>query len=80
MSTSVDNTIPTRAVQCFPNNKPWTTSSDLEELLHKRSALRDGVQRELEVRLRQSKEAYSTSKSCMRASSSKTTCGMCGQE
>ena len=58
MSTSVDNTIPTRAVQCFPNNKPWTTSSDLEELLHKRSAFRDGVQRELEVRLRQSMEAY----------------------
>lgn len=51
-------------MRCFPNNKPWITS-DLMELLNKKRPFWAGdrelprsVQRELKVRLRESKEAY----------------------
>ncbi|MBN3320364.1 COX7C oxidase, partial [Atractosteus spatula] len=61
----VDNTIPTKDLHCFPNNKPWITS-DLKALLNdkKRHFRREDkeevkrVQRELKQKLRESKEAY----------------------
>ncbi|MBN3324503.1 SYT4 protein, partial [Atractosteus spatula] len=61
----VDNTIPTKDVHCFSNNKPWITS-DLKALLNdKKRAFRRGdkeevkrVQRELKQKLRESKDAY----------------------
>ena len=57
--------VPARQVCCFPNNEPVITK-DLKELLNKKKqafTLRDkgllrSVQRELKVRLRESKEAY----------------------
>ena len=61
----VDSIIPSRTVKCFPNNKPWFTT-DLRELLNrKKRAFRNRdreeqrtVQKELKVKLRESKEAY----------------------
>ena len=49
---SVDNTISTRTVRCFPNNKPWIT----RDLKHDRRVFREGdkellrsVQKQLKV-------------------------------
>ena len=61
----MDNTIPTKEVRCYPNNKPWVTS-DLKALLNeKKRAFRSGdraelkrVQRELKHSIRESKEKY----------------------
>ena len=61
----IDNTIPTKKVQCYPNNKPWVTS-DLKALLNqKKRAFRSGdraelkrVQRELKRGIRESKDVY----------------------
>ncbi|XP_072543920.1 uncharacterized protein [Salminus brasiliensis] len=60
-----DTIVPVRRVRCFPNNKPWITK-DLKKLLNKkRHAFQSkdkeqlrSVQKELKVRLRESKEAY----------------------
>ena len=61
----VDNTILTRTVRCFPNNKPWTTCN-LKELLNKKKrAFGEGnrellrsLQKQLKVKIRDNKEAY----------------------
>ncbi|CAJ1081508.1 uncharacterized protein LOC121656906 [Xyrichtys novacula] len=61
----IDNTIPTKEVRCYPNNKPWITS-DLKALLNeKKRAFRSGdraelkrVQKELKYSIRESKDIY----------------------
>ncbi|KAL0158830.1 hypothetical protein M9458_046906, partial [Cirrhinus mrigala] len=61
----VENTVPSRRVWCFPNNKPWVTS-DLKALLNeKKRAFLSGdkeelrrVQRELKYNIRRCKASY----------------------
>lgn len=61
----IDNTIPTKEVRCYPNNKPWVTS-DLKALLNeKKRAFRSRdraelkrVQRELKRSIRESKDNF----------------------
>ncbi len=61
----VDTSIPTKVIGCYPNNKPRVTS-DLKVLLNeKKRTSRAGdrtelkcVQKELSVRLRESKNSY----------------------
>lgn len=58
----VDNSVPTRKVRCFPNNKP-SIKSDLKALLNeKKRAFREGgrdkvksVHKELKVRIKEEK-------------------------
>lgn len=43
----VENTVPTRTIQCFPNNKPWI-NADIQALLkEKKRAFRSGNKEEL---------------------------------
>ncbi|RXN29760.1 RNA-directed DNA polymerase from mobile element jockey [Labeo rohita] len=61
----VENTVPSRTVWCFPNNKPWVTS-ELKALLNekKRAFLSEDkeelrrVQRELKYNIRRCKASY----------------------
>ncbi|XP_013890172.1 uncharacterized protein LOC106537333 [Austrofundulus limnaeus] len=61
----VENTVPTRTVRCFSNNKPWI-NPDIKALLkEKKRAFRSGnkeemkaVQRELRRKIRDGKESY----------------------
>ncbi|TWW77710.1 hypothetical protein D4764_12G0011000 [Takifugu flavidus] len=61
----VENTVPTRKVRCFPNNKPWVTP-DLKALLNeKKRVFRSGdkeelrrVQKELRRGIRRGKDSY----------------------
>ncbi|XP_073674252.1 uncharacterized protein [Garra rufa] len=61
----VENTVPSRSVQCFPNNKPWVTP-ELKALLNeKKRAFLSGdreelrrVQRELKYNIRRCKDNY----------------------
>lgn len=60
----VENTVPTRKVQCFCNNKPWV-APDLTTLLNKKKVFKSGnkeelreVQRELKREIRRSKDCY----------------------
>nr|XP_015194569.1 PREDICTED: adhesion G-protein coupled receptor G7-like [Lepisosteus oculatus] len=61
----VHNTIPTKDIHCFSNNKPWITSNLKALLNDKKRAFRRGdkeevkrVQRELKQKLKESKDAY----------------------
>ena len=54
----VDNSIPTRTVRCFTNNKPWITRNRKELLEKKKRSFREGdrkllrsVQKQLKSRL-----------------------------
>ncbi|KAI4899250.1 hypothetical protein NFI96_000608 [Prochilodus magdalenae] len=61
----VDSTVPTRTVECYPNNKPWVTK-DIKALLNKKKrAFRAGdqeevrtTQRELKRTIREAKDRY----------------------
>ncbi len=60
-----DTVIPVRTVDCFPNNKPWITSSIKGLLNKKKQAFREGdreklrqTQQELKRCMRQAKEEY----------------------
>ncbi|CAM4731262.1 unnamed protein product [Leuciscus chuanchicus] len=61
----VENTVPTRIVRCFPNNKPWI-NHDIKTLLkEKKKVFRSGnkeelktVQRELRKKIREGKACY----------------------
>ena len=57
--------MPSRVIRCFPNNKPWITSSLKALLNEKKKAFREGdknkikeLQKELKVRIKEGKEAY----------------------
>ncbi|TWW53288.1 hypothetical protein D4764_0092150 [Takifugu flavidus] len=60
-----ENSVPTKKVRCYPNNKPWVTS-DLKALLNKKKraftagdpAELRSVQKELKRSLKESKDAY----------------------
>ncbi|TWW59213.1 hypothetical protein D4764_06G0007430 [Takifugu flavidus] len=59
-----ENSVPTKKVRCYPNNKPWVTS-DLKALLNKKRAFTAGdqaelrrVQKELKHSLKESKDTY----------------------
>uniref|UniRef100_A0A669DTM0 Reverse transcriptase domain-containing protein n=1 Tax=Oreochromis niloticus TaxID=8128 RepID=A0A669DTM0_ORENI len=61
----VDNTVPTRTVRCFSNNKPWITSEIKAVLKQKRRAFKSRdkeelkrVQRELRGLIRNGKDSY----------------------
>ncbi|XP_049333313.1 uncharacterized protein LOC125801152 [Astyanax mexicanus] len=61
----MDVAVTTKTVRCFPNNKPWITSTVKDLLNQKKRAFKDGhlvelkrVQRELKVRLKEAKESY----------------------
>ncbi|KAI5086634.1 hypothetical protein C0J45_23309 [Silurus meridionalis] len=61
----VENTVPTRTVRCFPNNKPWI-NPDMKTLLkEKKRVFKSGnkeelktVQRELRKKIRERKACY----------------------
>ncbi|KAI5095921.1 hypothetical protein C0J45_14351 [Silurus meridionalis] len=61
----VENTVPTRTVRCFPNNKPWI-NPDIKTLLkEKKRVFKSGnkeelktVQRELRKKIREGKACY----------------------
>lgn len=61
----VENTVPTRTVQCFSNNKPWI-NLDIKVLLkEKKRVFRSGnkeqlktVQRQLRWKIREGKNIY----------------------
>ncbi len=56
----MENTVPTRAVRCFSNNKPWI-NPDIKALLkEKKRAFRSGNkdQRELRIKIREGKLGY----------------------
>lgn len=60
-----DDIMPSRVIRCYPNNKPWITSSLKALLNEKKKAFRVGdrnkikeIQRELKVRIKEGKEAY----------------------
>ncbi|KAI4898460.1 hypothetical protein NFI96_011945, partial [Prochilodus magdalenae] len=61
----VENTVPTKTIQCFSNNKPWI-NPDIKALLkEKKRAFRSGdkdelkaVQRELRRKIREGKASY----------------------
>lgn len=61
----VENTVPTRTVRCFPNNKPWI-NPDIKTLLkEKKRVFKSGnkeelktVQRELKKKIREGKACY----------------------
>ncbi|TWW62608.1 hypothetical protein D4764_04G0012550 [Takifugu flavidus] len=60
-----ENSVPTKKVRCYPNNKPWVTS-DLKALLNKKKraftagdpAELRSVQKELKRSVKESKDAY----------------------
>ncbi|XP_041827603.1 uncharacterized protein LOC121631042 [Melanotaenia boesemani] len=61
----IENTIPTKEVRCYPNNKPWVTSNLKILLNEKKRAFRSGdraelkrVQRELKHSIRESRDNY----------------------
>ena len=61
----IDNTIPTKEVCCYPNNKPWVTSNLKVLPNEKKRAFRSGdhaevkrVHRELKLSIRESEENY----------------------
>ena len=60
-----DDIMPSRVIRCFPNNKPWITSSLKSLLNEKKKAFREGdrnkikeLQKELKVRIKEGKEAF----------------------
>ncbi|KAI5095207.1 hypothetical protein C0J45_15282 [Silurus meridionalis] len=60
----VENTVPTRTVWCFPNNKPWI-NPDMKTLLKEKRVFKSGdkeelktVQRELRKKIREGKAYY----------------------
>ena len=62
----VENTVPTRTVQCFSNNKPWITPDIKALLKEKKRAFKSGnkeelknVQRELRRKIQEGKNSYS---------------------
>ncbi|TWW74048.1 hypothetical protein D4764_14G0000490 [Takifugu flavidus] len=61
----VENTVPTRKVRCFPNNKPWVTPDLKAPLNEKKRVFRSGdkeelrrVQKELRRGIRRGKDSY----------------------
>ncbi|KAK0135785.1 hypothetical protein N1851_028349 [Merluccius polli] len=61
-----DVNIPSREIRCYPNNKPWVTSNLKALLNQKKEAFRMGdritakeIQRELKVKIKEGKQAYS---------------------
>lgn len=61
----VENTVPSKLFQCFPNNKPWVTSGIKALLNEKKRVFASGdreelrrVQKELRQRIRKGKDIY----------------------
>ena len=53
---SVNNTVPTKTIRCFPNNKPWVTK-ELKVLLNeKKRVFREGDKSELKRLQKEMKE------------------------
>ena len=65
MNFCVENTVPTRSIRCYANNKPWVTP-ELKSLLNeKKRAFSSGdqeemrrIQKELKKKIRECKDSY----------------------